>query len=102
MALHALLYWVMLPIPDSRFPTAPIACHVRFTAALLLATALLTSCASYGPQLSTLYKTAGATGRQLPVILIHCAFGGRLCADSGEEHWPGNFFNILLGDYQSL
>jgi len=63
---------------------------------------LLTSCASHGPQLTTLYKTSGETGRQPPVILIHGAFDGRLCDQQGEEHWPGSFFNILVSDYRSL
>ncbi|MDH3994565.1 MAG: hypothetical protein OEV47_16715, partial [Gammaproteobacteria bacterium] len=79
-----------------------MACNARYAAALLCAATLLASCASHGPQLSTLYKTAGETGLQPPVILIHGAFGGRLCDDSGEEYWPGSFFNILLGDYQTL
>ena len=79
-----------------------MACNARCATALLCAATLLASCASHGPQLSTLYKTTREAGPQPPVILLHGAFGGRLCDDSGEEHWPGSFFNILLGDYQSL
>jgi pimeloyl-ACP methyl ester carboxylesterase len=73
----------------------------RFLAIPLLAVALL-SCASIQPQLSTLYKTTGEAAAQPPVILVHGAFGGRLCDKGGKERWPGSLSNILFGEYQAL
>jgi pimeloyl-ACP methyl ester carboxylesterase len=68
----------------------------------LLLTSTLLACTGNRPQLSTLYKTSGESGLQPPVILVHGAFGGRLCDEQGDEHWPGSFFDIVLSDYQSL
>jgi pimeloyl-ACP methyl ester carboxylesterase len=73
----------------------------RVYAALLLSV-LLVSCASIKPELTTLYRTSAEDLSQPPVILIHGAFGSRLCADTGREDWPGNVGNILFGEYQSL
>lgn len=56
------------------------------TLAILLLTAALLSCAGIQPQLSTLYKTSGEATAQPPVILVHGAFGGRLCDNDGKEH----------------
>ena len=70
--------------------------------AVLLLTAALLSCTSIQPQLSTLYKTSGEATAQPPVILVHGAFGARLCDNDDKEHWPGGFHNILFGDYRAL
>ncbi len=73
---------------------------------LLLAFGLcgtLWSCASVEPELSTLYRTSAIPEQQeTPVILIHGAFGGRLCDADGTEYWPGGITDIALGDYHSL
>lgn len=74
---------------------------IIFLAVLMWCTTLL-SCASLRPELSTLYKTSKTTDQQSPVILIHGAFGGRLCDETGLEEWPGGISTLLLGDYQAL
>lgn len=63
---------------------------------------ILQACASSRPELSTLYKTSASSGNEPPVILVHGAFGGRLCDSQGQEYWPGSFSKILFGDYGSL
>ena len=47
-------------------------------------------------------KPRADAGLHPPVILIHGAFGGRLCDEDGKEHWPGDIFNVLFSDYRSL
>ncbi len=76
------------------------------TTLLLLASGLcatLWSCATVRPELSTLYRTSAIPEQQeTPVILIHGAFGGRLCDAGGTEYWPGSLSDIALGDYHAL
>ncbi len=62
----------------------------------------VSACASIRPELTTLYKTENALAEQPPVILIHGAFGGRLCDSNTREHWPGSLLNLLLSDYRTL
>jgi pimeloyl-ACP methyl ester carboxylesterase len=71
-----------------------------YTAALCYL--LLSACADVQPQLDRLYRSSQQHGRQSPVILIHGAFGGRLCTDSGEEYWPGGIVDLLFRDYRVL
>ncbi|MFT4519173.1 MAG: pimeloyl-ACP methyl ester carboxylesterase [Halioglobus sp.] len=73
----------------------------RLWAACALLTAL-SACAVVQPQLATLYKTSDSSTGQSPVILVHGAFGGRLCNEKGEEYWPGSLSKILWGDYGTL
>lgn len=68
---------------------------------LLAALVMLAACSTLRPELGTLYKTQQDDGRQPPVILVHGAFGGRIC-DAQEEHWPGGLLKLLAGDYGSL
>jgi len=62
---------------------------------------LLGACGTLRPELATLYKTQEDDGSQPPVILIHGAFGGRIC-DNSQEHWPGGLMKLLTGNYRSL
>lgn len=63
---------------------------------------MLQACVTSRPELSRLYKTSASHGAEPPVILVHGAFGGRLCDSENQEHWPGSFSKILFGDYGSL
>ncbi len=74
---------------------------IRALFALALS-ALLVACSSVKPALSTLYRTSADNPDQPPVILIHGAFGGRLCDDAGGEAWPGGLGDIVFGDYRAL
>lgn len=93
---------VALTSGDSSPLNSSLPHRVSSAAMMLLALASLLSCAATNPELSTLYKTSVQSELQPPVILIHGAFGARLCNEEGLERWPGNLFNILFGDYQSL
>lgn len=66
----------------------------------------LGACGTLQPELATLYKTQQSDGLQPPVILVHGAFGGRICDDSTQqqpqEHWPGGLIKLLTGNYQAL
>lgn len=70
--------------------------------AVLITAIIVSACASIRPELTTLYKTENVLAEQPPVILIHGAFGGRLCDSNAREHWPGSVFNLLLSDYRTL
>jgi pimeloyl-ACP methyl ester carboxylesterase len=69
---------------------------------VLLAGLSLTSCSSAPrPDLGRLYRTSVDHADQPPVILVHGAFGARLCDDSGTEHWPGGVSDLLFSNYGS-
>ncbi|MFT4615491.1 MAG: pimeloyl-ACP methyl ester carboxylesterase [Bacteroidia bacterium] len=68
-----------------------------------LAGLALVACSSMpAPDLERLYRTSADNVGQPPVILVHGAFGARLCDESGEEHWPGGISGLLFSDYRSL
>ncbi len=76
-------------------------CRVRFFA--LLATLALCACSTRPqPNLDRLYETSVAHADQPPVILLHGAFGARLCDPQGKEHWPGGIGDLLFSDYAAL
>jgi pimeloyl-ACP methyl ester carboxylesterase len=68
----------------------------------LLVVSSLVACSSASPQLTRLYQTSQPLADQPPVILVHGAFGGRLCDSSGKEHWPGNLLDLVFNDYHEL
>ena len=77
--------------------------QVTYLLVALMHCGALWSCAAPQPELSRLYKTAESSELQTPVILVHGAFGSRLChAGTGVEVWPGSLSNLLLGNYQAL
>ncbi len=61
----------------------------------------LLACVSEQPSLERLYTTSQSISDQPPVILIHGAFGARLC-DEQQELWPGNIVDLLFSDYNDL
>lgn len=63
---------------------------------------LVASCSTPQPQLATIYKTARTYEDQPPVILIHGAFGGRLCKVAEGEVWPGGILDLVFNEYQDL
>lgn len=69
---------------------------------IFLAVCTLTSCSVIQPELGRLYRTGQPLADQPPVILLHGAFGGRLCDADGREHWPGGLANLFFDDYASL
>jgi pimeloyl-ACP methyl ester carboxylesterase len=71
-----------------------------FTA--LAALTLLACSASPRPNLDRLYQTSRGHEDQPPVVLLHGAFGARLCDTTGKEHWPGSLGDLLFSDYDSL
>ncbi|MFK7974811.1 MAG: esterase/lipase family protein [Halioglobus sp.] len=74
--------------------------------AIAVLTAAIGACSTVRPELATLYKTEQSDGSQPPVILVHGAFGGRICDNNAQgqkqEHWPGGLVKLLIGNYQSL
>lgn len=59
------------------------------------------------PDLSRLYSTSaprdqGARIDEYPVILVHGAFGARLCDANGDEHWPGSVRDLLFSSFESI
>ncbi|MEH6591837.1 MAG: hypothetical protein V7746_16370 [Halioglobus sp.] len=62
----------------------------------------IVACASQQPSLDRLYESTRTLSDQTPVILVHGAFGARLCDPSGREFWPGSLANLLFADYQEL
>lgn len=62
----------------------------------------LWGCTIMKPDLTRLYSSQQNHIGHPPVILVHGAFGGRLCDNKGEERWPGNLFRLLFHDYQDL
>lgn len=73
---------------------------------LLICATGISACGTIQPELATLYKTRQIDGLQPPVILVHGAFGGRICDDATQaepqEHWPGGLIKLLTGNYQTL
>jgi pimeloyl-ACP methyl ester carboxylesterase len=63
---------------------------------------LLAACAELQPSLGTLYRTSNILAGQPPVILVHGAYGGRLCEDGGREIWPGGLLDLLFENYNDL
>jgi len=95
-----LLYWLTAsphqPEPMRKIP-------VTYLLLVLIHCGILLSCTAPQPELSRLYKTAENSDIQAPVILVHGAFGSRLCnANTGAEVWPGRLSNLLLDNYQIL
>ena len=68
----------------------------------VLGVLVFTACSVARPELSTLYQTSQGLADQPPVILVHGAFGGRLCDEQGGEHWPGGVWSLLFDEYSSL
>ena len=62
----------------------------------------LLSCSTTSPELTRLYQTSQTLPDQPPVILVHGAFGGRLCDSEGKEQWPGNILDLVFSDYGEL
>ncbi|NQX90507.1 MAG: hypothetical protein HRT77_17865 [Halioglobus sp.] len=81
----------------------PVGPHrVMRALSILILLSLLAACGTTTPALSTLYASSADNPNQPPVILVHGAFGGRLCAGATGEVWPGNVGDILFGDYRAL
>lgn len=80
--------------------------RLRTLLTVMALTATISACSTLKPELATLYKTEQSDGSQPPVILIHGAFGGRICdseaQEQQQEHWPGGLIKLLTGSYQSL
>jgi hypothetical protein len=71
--------------------------------AMAASLAIVSACASQQqPSLDRLYSTTRTLSDQAPVILVHGAFGARLCDSAGQEFWPGSLANLLFADYQEL
>lgn len=70
-------------------------------ALMLLLILTLHGCGSISPDLHQIYRSA-EQGKHPPVILIHGAFGARLCNASGQEEWPGSVSKLLFGSYANL
>ena len=87
------------PIKDFSGATNYYLSRISFA---VLSMVTLLSCAAIQPKLSTLYKTSADSAAQTPVILVHGAFGGRLCDASGKEQWPGRLNRVLFGDYSNI
>lgn len=68
----------------------------------MLVSLLLAGCGMVAPDLDRLYRTAVTHADQPPVILLHGAFGARLCDERGVEHWPGGLGALLFSDYAQL
>lgn len=81
-----------------------IALYLKHVTSLLLASLLLMlwACSTANPQLKRLYQTSEPFPDQPPVILVHGAFGGRLCDRNGKEQWPGSVLDLVFKDYSSL
>ncbi|MEH6610531.1 MAG: hypothetical protein V7696_14275 [Halioglobus sp.] len=70
--------------------------------ATIICAALLGSCAVQTPSLERLYKTSNSLVGHPPVILIHGAFGARLCNSDEKELWPGSLRDVIFSDYRDL
>lgn len=71
-------------------------------AALILSSILtLCNCGTLSPNLQQIYQST-AQSKHPPVILIHGAFGARLCDVNGNEKWPGSISKLLFGNYADL
>lgn len=71
--------------------------RARGGALLLGLVALLSGCA-HGPDLERIYRPLAVEEKEHPLIVVPGVMGSRLVdARSGEEVWPGGFFELLLG-----
>jgi len=70
-------------------------------ALMLILIFTLHGCGSTSPDLHQIYRST-EQGKHPPVILIHGAFGARLCNASGQEEWPGSVSKLLFGSYANL
>lgn len=67
----------------------------------LLAACVLTGCDSGAPDLAQLYKSS--RNNQPPVVVIPGIMGSKFYdQSSGEEIWPGSWYQLLTGDYSEL
>ncbi|GAB5412903.1 MAG: hypothetical protein Cons2KO_05060 [Congregibacter sp.] len=76
---------------------------------VMLCLASLTGCNtnSIQPDLSRLYARTtpselGTLSNEYPVVLVHGAFGARLCDAEGREHWPGSIKDLLLSSFEDI
>jgi len=71
---------------------------------LLLSSLFFSACSQMQqPDFAALYQTERIRTQQPPVILIHGIMGSKLRSrKTGEEVWPGSFWQVLFGDYQNL
>ena len=74
----------------------------RAASALFLAVTLAACAATERPDLQRLYSSENNSVDQAPLILIHGAFGARLCDAAGVEHWPGGLKGLLFSDHETL
>ena len=70
--------------------------------ATVVGASVLGSCAVQTPSLERLYKTSSTFEDHPPVILIHGAFGAKLCNSNEEELWPGSLGDVIFSDYRGL
>ena len=63
---------------------------------------VLGSCATQTPSLERLYRTSSSLIGHPPVILIHGAFGARLCNSDEQKLWPGSLGDVIFSDYRDL
>ena len=70
--------------------------------ATIVCVTVLGSCTTQTPSLDRLYKTASTLENHPPVILIHGAFGAKLCNSDGDELWPGSLGDVIFSDYRGL
>tara|TARA_R110000851_G_scaffold4753_4_gene19679 strand:+ start:48 stop:1364 length:1317 start_codon:yes stop_codon:yes gene_type:complete len=61
----------------------------------------IAGCNIIAPDLQRIYQSS-VDSDVPPVILIHGAFGARLCDAFGTEKWPGPISTLLFGSYADL